>query len=80
MKVFWYGAPAMYLVGILALACASTSQAEANAAEGAYTAALLRCVDQAKTLQESRACRKKVNADWGITETVTKDAGYHGPE
>lgn len=44
----------------------------ATAAEGAYTAALLRCVDQAKTLSDSHACRQKVDSEWGVTE---KEAG-----
>lgn len=42
-----------------------------EAAEAAYGAALLRCVDDAETLAESRSCRAKVNAEWGIVETVT---------
>jgi hypothetical protein len=40
----------------------------ATAAESAYTAALVRCVDDAKTLAESRACRQRVDAQWGIVE------------
>ncbi len=47
----------------------------ATAAESAYTGDLLRCVDEATTLAESRACRERVNAKWSITETVTKDGG-----
>ncbi len=42
----------------------------AGAAEAAYTAALVRCVDKAETLSESRACRSAVDAKWGL-----KDAG-----
>jgi len=41
------------------------------AAEGAYGAALLRCVDEAKTLAESKACRARVDAAWEITQTAT---------
>ena len=40
-----------------------------------YQAALLRCVDQAQTLAESKACRQLVDAQYGITETASKDAG-----
>lgn len=54
------------LVLILTLGCKSPEQAPATAAESAYTAALLRCVDQAKTLEESRECRRKVDLAWGI--------------
>lgn len=42
------------------------------AAESAYTADLLRCVDQSATLAESKACRELVDARWGVTHTVTK--------
>jgi hypothetical protein len=47
----------------------------ATAAESAYTADLLRCVDKAATLAESRACREVVDAKWGITHVRTKDGG-----
>ncbi len=40
--------------------------------ERLYTAALLRCVDKAATVAESRACRADVNKTCGITETVRK--------
>lgn len=48
--------------------CHSPEQAGATAAESSYTAELLRCVDDARTLAESRACRQQVNVRWGITE------------
>lgn len=54
---------------------AATPTAAQAAAEGAYGAALMRCVDQATTLAESKACRARVNAEWQIVETVTKDGG-----
>jgi hypothetical protein len=41
-----------------------------------YTAAQLRCVDKATTLAESKACRRAVDAEYGIAETITKDAGH----
>lgn len=46
----------------------------ALAAEAAYTADLTRCVDKSTTLAESKACRREVDARWGITE-VPKEAG-----
>lgn len=52
------------LVGSLCQ-CAPGS-AEKVAAESAYTAALLRCVDAAKTVEESHACRKQVDAKFGV--------------
>jgi len=38
----------------------------APSAESAYTAALLRCVDRAETLAESRSCRQNVNGAYGV--------------
>lgn len=46
----------------------SPAQLGATAAESSYTAELVRCVDDAKTLTESKACRQRVDAKWGITE------------
>ncbi len=42
------------------------------ATEAAYGASLIRCVDEAKTLAESKACRAKVDAAWGIQQTEKK--------
>jgi hypothetical protein len=39
--------------------------------EKLYTAALLRCVDKATTIVESKACRAEVDKTCGISETVT---------
>lgn len=63
---------ALLFVLRLCSGCKSPEQAGATAAESAYGAQLLRCVDQATTLEESRACRKRVNLEWGIVE---KEAG-----
>lgn len=61
--------PLLVALFILGWACGPVTHGDAaTAAESAYTAALLRCVDQAKTLAESRTCRQRVNADWQITE------------
>lgn len=35
-------------------------------AERTYQAQLLRCVDKAETLEESRACRAKVDSEWHV--------------
>jgi hypothetical protein len=51
------------LVVVVALGCTPRTPAQA---EAAYTAELLRCVDQARTLAESRACRAEVNRRWGV--------------
>lgn len=56
-----------FLVGLLN-GCASR---DAAAAEAAYTADHLRCVDKATTLAESRACRADVDRRYGIVQTAT---------
>jgi len=59
---------------ILSYSCAACREAAEPTAEVAYGAALLRCVDKATTLAESKACRAKVDEEWHITQTAT-DAG-----
>ena len=59
----------------LAIVCARlTVGCAGGAAEATYTADLLRCVDKAETLAESRACRRHVDGNYGITQT-TSDGG-----
>jgi hypothetical protein len=36
------------------------------AADGSYAAQLSACVDQAKTLAESKSCRARVDQAWGV--------------
>lgn len=49
-----------------------TREAKEAGAEASYAAALLRCVEDAKTLAESKACREKVDRAWGgASQTVT---------
>ena len=67
------GAWTAYLA-LQAFACTPPQTAQQAAAEGAYGAALLRCVDEATTLAESKACRARVDEAWGITQTG-KDGG-----
>lgn len=56
--------------------CKSPPPSEAQVAtEAAYGAALLKCVDEAKTLAESKACRAKVDEAWNVTSTFRRDAG-----
>lgn len=56
--------------------CKGSQPTEAQVAtEAAYGAALLKCVDEAKTLAESKACRAKVDEAWGISTAFRRDAG-----
>lgn len=65
----------LLFVGAVLLVCrvlaGCTAPAKA-AAETAYGASLLRCVDQAATLAESKACRARVDAAWGVDGGGTK--------
>jgi hypothetical protein len=62
---------ALFGAGMLFLHCAPqpVPSPKQLAAEGAYTADLVACVEEAKTLAESKACRAEVNRRWGIVET-----------
>jgi hypothetical protein len=57
-----------------ATGCGPLLTQERAVAEGAYGAALLACVDEAKTLAESKACRAKVDEQWHVVQTPRKDA------
>lgn len=64
---------ALFALGFIVAHCDGCAlfQEPAHAAEAAYTGALLRCVDEAKSLAESKACRKRVDDEWKITQTAT---------
>lgn len=69
------------ILGILALGAGlalvvqhCTGCALLQSPETRYTMELLRCVDKATTLAESKACRRDVDLDWGIAQTV-RDGG-----
>ena len=47
-------------------------------ADAAYTAAKLDCVQKSQTLPESKACRAKVDAKWGVSAPVSLDASTDG--
>lgn len=55
-------------VGVTAFLCAHALVACAAAAEATYTGQLGQCVDHARTLDESKACRAQVDADWHIVD------------
>jgi hypothetical protein len=64
-------------VGLIAIGlgfCDGCASPQAAAAEAAYTADHLRCVDKAATLEESRECRASVDRKYGIVQTV-RDGG-----
>jgi hypothetical protein len=52
------------LVLLMLSSCGSSKPA----AETAYTAELLQCVDKAKTATEAETCRKGVNAKWNLVD------------
>jgi hypothetical protein len=51
---------------IMTLLIVMISCREPTTAESAYTAALLRCVDKAETISDSKACRAQVDKQFGI--------------
>lgn len=53
-------APALVSACIL-VSCAGAKE---TAAEATYLGQQLKCVDDSKTLEESRACRERVKAEW----------------
>lgn len=72
----WYVAGAYMMIGVLAAACLGPHgpTKEQMAAEATYGSMLLSCVEEAKTLAESKACRARVDAAWGVTST-SRDGG-----
>jgi hypothetical protein len=59
------------IVGVslqMCIGCGSPPVAEVTpaVAESAYTAELLRCVDQSQTREQSRVCRAGVDRKWGV--------------
>lgn len=58
----------LFIAGVLCMtrAVAGCHGPAAAGAEAAYGASLLRCVDEAKSLAESKACRARVDAEWGV--------------
>lgn len=76
----WVPVVAVWLVAsaeVGGLIACKPPKAPSTAAEAAYGAALLKCVDDAKTLADSKACRARVDAEWGVTQTA-RDAGKDG--
>lgn len=47
-----------------------------DVADKAYGKEIDACVESAKTLAESKACRAQVNQRWGIVTVEAKDAGH----
>ena len=72
---------AAFIFGLFAMGVATgfgcSPQMQADAADKAYLADHLRCVEQYPTRTEIDACRAEVRWRWGIRETVTtkRDGG-----
>ena len=63
------------LVFVFLMACLVLGLSQCGlSAEAKYTKALLNCVDNAETVAESRACRRHVDGNYGIT-TTNRDGG-----
>lgn len=60
----------------LCTACGNSAQvATPAAAEANYTAQQLKCIDDATTREESRACRAEVDRKWGVDSGAAKEGG-----
>jgi hypothetical protein len=62
-------ATAALIFGVLLAAlgmCGCSSESKARAAEATYLGEHLRCVEEADTLAESKACRRGVDARWHV--------------
>lgn len=60
-------------VAALAVTQACTPVTTPAAAEAAYTAEQLACVDKSETREASRACRAEVDKRWGVPRDAGKD-------
>lgn len=65
-------AGAVSLAGIADVRACSSNQQKAAAADSAYLAAQMKCIDDAQTATEADDCRDRVKAQW------TVDAGKDG--
>lgn len=75
MRIFRPFLPPVLIWLAFFCACGGPSETvRVRAAEGAYLAEHLRCVERYDTTPEIDACRAAVRQRWGITSTV-RDAG-----
>jgi hypothetical protein len=65
-RMAWQIALACAAMCLLAYGCASLGGCSGASLEAAYTSALLRCVDRATTLAESRSCRAAVDRAYHV--------------
>jgi hypothetical protein len=59
------------LLATFIYACVRPPSAVDVAAEGAYGAMLLDCIERANSLAESKACRAEVDRQWGVVQVAT---------
>lgn len=65
----WASAPSFALT-IFAACSGQSVEAKQAEADSAYAVALLACTDDAGTLAESKACRARVDAQWGVRKSA----------
>ena len=71
VPVFLFLAACVFVILHLWGCMPRSSSASQMQAEAVYTGALLACVDRSATLSESKACRARVDREWGISQTAT---------
>lgn len=62
------------VIALHLIACEPSQQAREAAAQGAYLAEHVRCVERYDTKEAIDACRDQVRVQWGIVTRV-RDAG-----
>lgn len=68
----WLQFGALFVAMAVGVACSPVHEV----ADTAYGKELDACVESAKSLAESKACRAQVRQRWGIVTVEAKDAGH----
>jgi hypothetical protein len=66
MRPIKYGLKMLLALGAMVYLTRCTPSHWDKAAEGAYAAELQLCVANARTLEESKECRRQVDTKWGV--------------
>ena len=62
--------PPLFIGGIFGACGGQSVEAKQAEADSAYAVALLACTDDAGTLAESKACRARVDTQWGVRKSA----------
>lgn len=68
MKPLVYGLKLAFVLGLVLFLTRCTPSQWEKSAESAYAAEIQLCVAQATSLEESKECRRQVDAKWGVSK------------